>query len=388
MEPEDTSPVRSFFRGKVVFITGATGFMGKVLVEKLLRSTAVSKIYLLIRPKKGVATAQRLKVLLETKIFDRVREEQAEVLAKVEAVAGDITEQRLGLSEVEERLLADSVNIIFHCAATVRFDEELTKSVSMNVGGVLAIIALARKMPQLKALVDVSTAYCNCHLEHIEEEIYPPPGHPTGMVELCQWMDPHILNSPEITKKVIGNRPNTYTFTKALAESLLAQEAGELPVAVMRPSIVSASWREPYPGWVDNFNGPSGIMAGAGKGVFRTLFCKRDCTADMYPVDLCINLLCCVAWKTGQRQPGDQIKVYNCTSGGLNPVTWGQVEVWALSSILKAAYEGAMWYPGGSYKENWYTNRLCQLVFHYGPAHGVDLLCRLVGKKTLPGQGK
>ena len=42
---------------------------------------------------------------------------------------------------------------------------------------------------------------------------------------------------------------------QALAESLLAQEAGELPVAVMRPSIVSASWREPYPGWVDNFNG-------------------------------------------------------------------------------------------------------------------------------------
>ena len=120
-----------------------------MLVEKLLRSTAVSKIYLLIRPKKGVATAQRLKLLLETKIFDRVREEQAEVLSKVEAVAGDITEQRLGLSDEEERwvdgsvlakqkrnvfrLLADSVNIIFHCAATVRFDEELTKVCKLSM---------------------------------------------------------------------------------------------------------------------------------------------------------------------------------------------------------------------------------------------------------------
>ena len=44
---------------------------------------------------------------------------------------------------------------------------------------------------------------------------------------------------------------------QALAEGVLGQEAGELPVAVMRPSIVAASWREPFPGWVDNFNGQS-----------------------------------------------------------------------------------------------------------------------------------
>lgn len=85
------------------------------------------------------------------------------------------------------------------------------------------------------------------------------------MIDLCTWMDPSLLDAPEITKKMIGNRPNTYTFTKALAESLLATEATELPVAIMRPSIVSASLNEPYPGWVDNFNGPSGIIAAAGK---------------------------------------------------------------------------------------------------------------------------
>ena len=42
---------------------------------------------------------------------------------------------------------------------------------------------------------------------------------------------------------------------QALAEGVLGQEAGDLPVAVMRPSIVAASWREPFPGWVDNLNG-------------------------------------------------------------------------------------------------------------------------------------
>ena len=108
-------------------------------------------------------------------------------------------------------------------------------------------------------MVDVSTAYCNCNQTNIEEKIYEAPGNPRGMVEMCQWMDPDIINSPEVTLKIIGDRPNTYTFTKvqvydcrsdsisvqALAESLLANESVGLPVAVMRPSIVAASWKEP-----------------------------------------------------------------------------------------------------------------------------------------------
>ena len=63
------------------------------------------------------------------------------------------------------------------------------------------------------------------------------------------------------------------------------------------PSIVTAAWREPFPGWVDNFNGATGVMAGVGKGVMRTLHCRRACIADMVPVDICINLCCVLAWK-------------------------------------------------------------------------------------------
>lgn len=57
--------VGEFYNGKTVFITGGTGFMGKVLLEKLLRScSGVSKIYLLIRPKKGQDAQERLQQLL------------------------------------------------------------------------------------------------------------------------------------------------------------------------------------------------------------------------------------------------------------------------------------------------------------------------------------
>lgn len=89
------SPIVNFYNDRSVFITGATGFMGKViiacsvlvmtctrcpqvLVEKLLRSTQVSNIFLLIRPKKGVSTKDRLQQLLSAPIFDKYVEEEEE----------------------------------------------------------------------------------------------------------------------------------------------------------------------------------------------------------------------------------------------------------------------------------------------------------------------
>lgn len=61
--------VSDFYNGKTVFITGGTGFMGKVLLEKLLRScSGVAKIYLLIRPKKGQQARERLQQLLSSPV--------------------------------------------------------------------------------------------------------------------------------------------------------------------------------------------------------------------------------------------------------------------------------------------------------------------------------
>lgn len=58
-------------------------------------------------------------------------------------------------------------------------------------------------------------------------------------------MDDELVSA--LTPKLIGERPNTYTYTKALAEYMVQQEAGDLNVAIIRPSIVGASWKEPFP---------------------------------------------------------------------------------------------------------------------------------------------
>ena len=64
-------------------------------------------------------------------------------------------------------------------------------------------------------------------------------------------IDAEKLNSPEISAVMIGSKPNTYTFTKALAENILESEGAGLPISIIRPSIVAAAWRDPVPGGQD-----------------------------------------------------------------------------------------------------------------------------------------
>ena len=191
---------------------------------------------------------------------------------------------------------------MFHCAATVRFDEDLSKALTMNVSAVSFIISLCKKMSRLESLVHVSTAYCHCQRPHIEERSYPPPTQPRKALSLLESLDTKILDNPAFTKMLIGERPNTYTFTKALAEELIMTEARELPVCIVRPSIVLSTWRDPVPGWVDNLNGPTGLFLIAGIGVMRTAVIHENLQTDGVPVDTCANLTLAAAWRTGVEQ--------------------------------------------------------------------------------------
>ncbi|GFT08922.1 transposable element Tc1 transposase [Trichonephila clavipes] len=68
-------------------------------------------------------------------------------------------------------------------------------------------------------------------------------------------MDESMLQ--KILPKLMDGRPTTYHYSKALAEHILAKEGANLPIALVRPSIVTAAFKEPMPGWVDGVNGPS-----------------------------------------------------------------------------------------------------------------------------------
>ena len=258
------SPISEYYVGRSIFITGGTGFMGKVLLEKLLRSCpGINQIYVLIRPKKGLSPQERLDAMLEGRLFTILSNNNNNV-KKVVAVSGDITEPNLGISAADEQTIIGAVSVIFHVAATVKFDDDLADSIKMNVKGTLSIIELARKVNSLSSLVHVSTAYSHCYTSStIEEKFYPMPSNtyssysPDELINICQNAK---AQGQDKTKDIIGVFPNTYTFTKAMAERVIEEKASDLPVVIMRPSIVVASWKEPIPGWVDNLNGPTGRL--------------------------------------------------------------------------------------------------------------------------------
>ena len=88
-------------------------------------------------------------------LFDRVRRELPHVLAKVVVLVGDCTEVGLGLSHEERRLLQENAHFVFHCAATVRFDEPVQKAVFLNLRGTREAVDLARGFKDLKVAVQM-----------------------------------------------------------------------------------------------------------------------------------------------------------------------------------------------------------------------------------------
>ncbi|BFG06476.1 putative fatty acyl-CoA reductase [Drosophila madeirensis] len=372
-------PVGHFFAGRSVFITGGTGFMGKVLVEKLLRSCPdIRNIYLLIRPKRGQEVSTRLTELLNAPLFESLRREKPKELSKVIPISGDITSEELGISEKDQNLLCRNVSIVFHSAATVKFDEKLKLSVTINMLGTKRLVELCHRMLSLDALIHVSTAYCNCDRTDVNEVIYAPPYNPDDIISLINWLPEDILD--QLTPRLIGKRPNTYTFTKALAEHMLLKEAGNLPVAIVRPSIVTASLNEPFAGWVDNFNGPTGLVSALAKGMFRTMMCEKNYVADMVPVDIVINLMIAAAWRTATHK-SNNLLIYNCCTGQRNPLIWSEFVKYAMCSVRKHPLEGCLWYPTGELRMNRPMNTLNCIVKHFLPAYIVDGVARLMGKK-------
>lgn len=289
--PPPTIP--EFFTGRDVFITGSTGFMGKILVEKLLFSCPdIARIFLLIRQKKNASAQDRVKELIELPVFDRLRASNPQVLDKMIAVAGDVTQLGLGLTAAD-RTSMRNVSVVFHSAASVRFDDPLHEAVLMNTRGTRELLRFAESLPLLKVVVHVSTTYCNPHVRTIYEKVYPPNADWRATVRLAET-SPEVLD--QMTLKYTNFEPNTYTFTKGLAEQVVNEYSATLPVVIFRPSIVICAMEEPIAGWVDNFNGPVGLLIACGLGIMRTSYGDPDVVSDFTPVDTSIKAMIVAAW--------------------------------------------------------------------------------------------
>lgn len=168
-------------------------------------------------------------------MFIRIKRGDVESLKKIVALKGDGAEVGLGLSPEDAKRLTNEVSVIFHVAASVRFDDTLKSSAFMNLRGTYETIKLALEMKKLECFLHMSTAYCIKHRELIEEKVYPPPGDWRQVLKLCETLDENVLEI--MAPKLMGHHPNTYTFTKALSEQLVIDFSDRIPAIIMRPSI-------------------------------------------------------------------------------------------------------------------------------------------------------
>ncbi|XP_044737512.1 putative fatty acyl-CoA reductase CG5065 [Chrysoperla carnea] len=374
--------IPEFYRNQSIFITGANGFMGKVLVEKLLRSCPdLDKIYILLREKKGKDIQTRFNAMVNIPLFERIKKERPGICEeKLVIINGNVKELNLGLSAEDKQLLEEKVSIIFHVAASVRFDDPLKDAVLLNTRGTRELMKMALNMKKLKVLLHVSTTYCNTDKKDIQEIVYPPHADWKKTIEIAENYNDEVLQI--LTLPYINPLPNTYTFAKSLAEHVVTDMSkGVIPAVIFRPSIVISTVHEPIQGWIDNFNGPVGLLAACGIGILRTMCSDPDIISDFIPVDIAIKALVVAAWKKGTEPEEKQkeITVINSSSSNIKSMTINDIIETGKGYAHETPLNNMLWVPGGSITKCKVWNFMRVIAMHMFPALLIDVLLRLAG---------
>lgn len=374
------SNVTNFYNGKTIFITGGSGFLGICLIEKLLRTLPDIKcIYMLLRPKKGQQIKERLEKLKQNSVFDRLREEnKTHLFDKLIPVEGDVGEKNLGLSSADRLTLVEEVQIVVHSAATLDFEADLKTTTKINLLGTRRVVELCQEIRDLKALVHISSAYVNSVLSEVDEHVYPPPFDVNELLRLVKKLDDDSLIAE--TPNIIKNHPNSYTFTKHLAEHEVKN--GRVPAAIVRPSMITGSWKEPIPGWTISKNGPQGFLMGASKGVVRRLPVGKNLVYDYIPVDIVVNNIITAAYAVDQ-DGGKDLKVYHCTSSTTNPFQWVAIEERINHYLHDYPLMSAIWYPHLKLVSSVLLFKISAIFVHFIPAYIFDTILRLTGGRPM-----
>jgi len=229
---------------ELIFLTGATGFLGTQLVKELRRSRPDARLALLIRPGRGKSAAERADAIAPQS--DRSR---------VQVIEGDVSLPNCGIdSATYEQLSAETTRII-HSAATVRFDHSLDEARRMNVEGTRKVLDFAAAAPGLRSFAYVGTAYV--------------AGQRTGLIR-------------EDELDVGQGYRNTYEQSKTEAEALVRSRLSSLPGVILRPSIIVGDSQTGVTSSFKMMYWPLKIYA---RRLWRTVPGYPDAVLDIVPVD-------------------------------------------------------------------------------------------------------
>src|ERR1700735_3182069 len=371
-------PIERDLRGKRFFITGATGFLGTALVERIIRCVPEVDVTVLVRPGRRADAAARLtREVIKNDCFDRLRSELgdgfgAEVARRVRAVPGDVSRDGLGLDD-EGRAAIAAADVAISSAATVSFDAPLTQAVEINLLGPSRVAAAIAETGAAAHLVAVSTAYvASTHQGEAKEELLsenrftldvPWEGEGSSARRLRddleaesrrpeklrgftkqartemgaagdhliaskaekmreEWVSSELVTAGTARALSLG-WPDAYPFTKALGErALVEQWEGRVPITLVRPSIIESALAEPRPGWSRGFRMAEPIIVSYARGLLREFPGVPEGIVDVIPVDLVVAAILAVAARGPE--PG-RPKVYHVASGVRNPLRYGHL---------------------------------------------------------------
>jgi HAD superfamily hydrolase (TIGR01490 family) len=361
--------------GKRIAITGGTGFVGTALIERLLRGAPGCELVLLVRPSKRHDATERVRrEIFKNNAFDRLKADlkdtaepfEAMVARRVRAIGGDVSTDGLGLNDADRALFA-SCDTVIHSAAAVAFDSPLDSAVEINLLGPVRIAETLNTLGVTPHLVAVSTCYVagNRRGNAPEELVSEGPfdlglnwrkevaaarrlrsdteaasrdperlrgfraearkelgaaGAPAlaGKTEQLRerWVSDQLVEAGRARAASVG-WPDAYAYTKALGEQALTETKGNVPVSIVRPSIIESSLAEPFPGWIRGFRMAEPVIISYARGLLKQFPGVPEGTVDVIPVDIVVAAIIAVA-ATGPTAP----RITQVASGGINPLRY------------------------------------------------------------------
>ncbi|XP_014681549.1 PREDICTED: fatty acyl-CoA reductase 1-like [Priapulus caudatus] len=165
-------------------------------------------------------------------LFNAVKNENPDIVEKLHIIGGDVSEPRLGLSDSDYELLTDKINVILHVAASINFIEPL------RYAG-----ALPESAKHLQAIASHFYSICRPSLEVIVSR------NSTNSRETIMTSSPLFWTCDDAaaetcTPELFCDAPNTYVYTKHMAECVLADEASDLPDSYRQANLVTSTWKD------------------------------------------------------------------------------------------------------------------------------------------------
>ncbi len=298
--------------GQCVFLTGVTGFLGKVVLDELFRrrdELGIERIVVAVRaPDDESALSRFRREVAMSSALDAHPESWTE---DVRVVCGDLSMPGAGITPEARRELIGSVTHVIHCAASVEFTLPIQEALAANVTAALNTLELAKDCG-VKAMVSVSTAYSTPHgssgVQTVHEKLAEL--RRDAQVRYREILEGRVAEA-ELLKET--GHPNTYTLTKCLAEHLLTHRADGIPLTLLRPSIISASRRTPEPGWIDSTAAFAGFVMLVGSGNLRVVSGEPTSRLDLIPCDEVARRIVDCAFDPSTKREG--VAIRHATAG-------------------------------------------------------------------------